>query len=752
MRTQTKNSKLIHFIRTLLLLLLLSGLISACNTEDNFAENQIDKPVQQTEGDMAAIATALVEDDLGEVFLIEEGTSDKKVIIFEETHISRAGQLEIALMLVRLYNDYGMRHIALEGLLEEQGPLDGSWYHQLTDRETLADIAIQTLKEGDISNSEFMALTFPDVTVHDIEIAKEYEFEPEDGAWSASTLYLFQIAAPGLTPDEIEEFNRLIEEDKILEAIEYVIDTDEWSSDHYQQLTDDSTVTPIEVSLDLAIEIENKAAEVGAEIDDELKGNFQEYKKFFEIASQRSDTMVNKTLPLLEKYPDKPIGMIIGAAHTDKVAKLFSQQGIAYAVIRQKALITEEHGELNGDAYDRALQGVSVAEAGQLGALLDSRRKPRTVIERPWYQANAQIRAAIIELVRAVANNANPPFDKEPYDLQTKFAKSDYSNISINWDTFKIHSELEPKEIEFSLEAVIDGNGTTRTVWIRAAQTDEPTGDETNTSLEELLSKLAEQAEREAAVEALQLSLSQALEEAQGEANPRVIETQLSEALDIAKNNALTILEQEISEAIKIVSSKVGGSNYLEELLLKALNDLRNEPTPRELDKTLSQMLEEEGPVNQEVLTDMLEKAQNIGAENLIKILSEAQEKATADPSLEAIKPLLTNAQDYIQTNHFSETAEELLSLALEEVNGEANPTTLGELLSEAFEKATDETLRGKVSEALEETRGEADSEKIAEILTEALNDNPPTVRLTPDVAAKVGDSQKAISTAISKG
>lgn len=747
MRTQTKYLKLNRLIGTLLILVLLSGLIGACSIEDTLAQNQTDKSVQQTDGNMAAIATALVEDDLGEVFLIDEGTTDKKVIIFEETHASRAGQLEIALMLVRLYNDYGMRHIALEGLLEKQGPLDGSWYHQLTDRETLADIAIQTLKEGDISNSEFMALTFSDITVHDTEIAAEYEFEPEDGAWSAPTLYLFQIAALGLTPDEIEEFNRLIEEDKILEAVEYVINTDDWSSSRYQQLTDDSAIViPIEVLLDLAIEIENRAAEVGADIDTELKGNFQEYRKFFEIASQRSDTMVNKTLPLLEKYPDKPIAMIIGAAHTDRVAKLFSQQGVAYAVIRQKALATEEHGELNGDAYDRALQGVSVAEAGQLGALLDSRRKPRTVIERPWFQANAEIRVVTVKLARAIANGAGPPFNKKPYDLQTEFAK--YPHVSVNWDTIKIHNVPEPKEVEFSLNAVIDASGITREIWVRAAQTDEPNGEPTDTSLEELLSELLEQAN----VEALQLSLSKALEEVQGEADPRVIEAQLSEALDIAINSDLASLELQISEAIKVVSSKVGGSNYLEELLLKALNDLRNEPIPRELDKTLSQMLETKGPVNQEILTDALEKAQNIGAENLVKILSEAQEETIAGANLEAIEPLLTNAQDDIRANLISETAEELLSLALEEVKGKADPTTLEELLSEAFEKATDETLKEKMSEALEETRGEADSEKIAEILTEALNGNPPTVRLTPDIAAKFGDSQQAVDTPASEG
>lgn len=56
-----------------------------------------------------------VINDAGAISSSWEGKSGKSIVIFEENHASRVGQAEIALMLTRLHNNYGIDMIALEG-------------------------------------------------------------------------------------------------------------------------------------------------------------------------------------------------------------------------------------------------------------------------------------------------------------------------------------------------------------------------------------------------------------------------------------------------------------------------------------------------------------------------------------------------------------------------------------------------------------------------------------------------------------
>ncbi len=484
MRTQFNSSKFNWSLVALLLLLLFSGPISACGLSAPTATpiaDQTGKAVQDTESEIAKIAADIIDGDLGEISLVGNSVSDKKVIIFEERHNSRAGQLETAIMLVRLYNDYDMRYIALEGALETDGSLDASWYHQLSDSATLADVAVQMLKEGEISNAEFMALALPDVIVQGIEIAKEYKVELGEDTGSAPTLYLFYIALPSLSENDVAELNKLLEADRILEAVEFAISKDPWVQSRYETLTDSAAVVPIEDLIKVLEEIEAKADEVNAEIDADLKANLQDYRRFFEVASSRSDTMVDKTIALLDKHPEAPIGMIIGAAHTARISELLDNEGIAHVVIRQKALITEEPGELGRDAYERKLQALSVDEGEGLGALLDGRKKPPPVLQEEWFPPFAKARVFAIEFARAVAEGAELPFDKPPYDLQTRFGND--PDISINWDSFVI----EEPEVIFSFEVNLGNSQKPKRIWVRAVQTDEPIGSETDTTLEQLL-------------------------------------------------------------------------------------------------------------------------------------------------------------------------------------------------------------------------------------------------------------------------
>jgi aryl-alcohol dehydrogenase-like predicted oxidoreductase len=92
-------------------------------------------------------------------------------------------------------------------------------------------------------------------------------------------------------------------------------------------MNDDSVIRSAEEWVEMLDEIQAKAAEVGVEIEAEVEADLEAYRVFFATASQRSDTMVDYVLNLVETQPGKPVAMIIGAAHTERVAELLEDGG-----------------------------------------------------------------------------------------------------------------------------------------------------------------------------------------------------------------------------------------------------------------------------------------------------------------------------------------------------------------------------------------------------------------------------------------
>ena len=96
---------------------------------------------------------------MGKVMQIVDGDPKRVIFLFEERHDSILGQMEIALMLHRLYEKYGLKHIGLEGHPVEKGPLNLAWAHikpyylpaqKITNRE---DVIATTLKTGEIGSA-----------------------------------------------------------------------------------------------------------------------------------------------------------------------------------------------------------------------------------------------------------------------------------------------------------------------------------------------------------------------------------------------------------------------------------------------------------------------------------------------------------------------------------------------------------------------------------------------------------------------
>jgi hypothetical protein len=51
------------------------------------------------------------------------------VLILDECHTSRVGQLQNAIMLLRLHDQYGLRTIGFEDFVQRAQPLDAGWFH-----------------------------------------------------------------------------------------------------------------------------------------------------------------------------------------------------------------------------------------------------------------------------------------------------------------------------------------------------------------------------------------------------------------------------------------------------------------------------------------------------------------------------------------------------------------------------------------------------------------------------------------------
>jgi hypothetical protein len=142
--------------------------------------------------------------DLGQVQTVVEGDSAGTIFALEERHDSRLVQVEIAMMLNRLYESHGLRTIGLEGLAATES-LDLSWGHWpsayrpdqlITGRE---DVIVQMLRDGEISNAEMIGLIYSDVQIAGIEDAELYSIEMPDGAGTAPSTLLYNIALVGMT-------------------------------------------------------------------------------------------------------------------------------------------------------------------------------------------------------------------------------------------------------------------------------------------------------------------------------------------------------------------------------------------------------------------------------------------------------------------------------------------------------------------------------------------------------------------------
>jgi hypothetical protein len=464
----------------ILSLFVLAGLLSlpACTS----------KPVLTPTSGSSLDIRSMAEDiatDAGQVMQTVGKDPNRVVVIFEEIHDSPAGQVEIAIMLNRLYLQYGLRQIGLEGAFFPKGNLDASWFspsfgagQMIGERQ---DVAVQTLESGEINSAELMALIYPDIIVTGIDDKDLYGVEPEDAAWNAPIFYLMQIAATSMNDEEITNANEMITEagdlnneadelraqgktqeadkktqeavDKYQEAIDYVINTDEWASKKYELYTDEAAIPSCKDELQLLNDIEAKAEEVSASIEAGDKDSMQSLREFYDATCQRDSAMTGHILELLKQNPGIPVAITIGAAHTEGMTRIFSDNGVSFVVIRATSF-NVHNGDLNNSPYTRKMDVKSVDSPGELGFMLDGRKKPQSVIETVWFKSKAGIFLLANRLAHALATGQ--PFSEALDGLSLP------DGVNIDQSTI----EVKDGSVLFMVGAQ-EENGKHINIWVR---------------------------------------------------------------------------------------------------------------------------------------------------------------------------------------------------------------------------------------------------------------------------------------------
>ncbi|MFD2474911.1 hypothetical protein [Amycolatopsis silviterrae] len=428
------------------------------------------------------------------------GTSRPFVIVLDEQHASRVGQVEIAIMLNRLYHQDHLRRLALEGSVVEKKAPDVGWFTSKPDAGTRTAVALQLLREGEVSAADFAAMALPGFIEQPIEKSDQYDVELSTKANQSLTGYLVAIAATTMTSDQNLKANDLLDQKKDEEAIKFIIGTSPWASQRYQVVKRLTPIVTNEEMQRLAAELEQKATEVNADVT-AYRADLQEAKKFFDVTVQRSNAMAENTIKLAADSVGEcaPIAVDIGAAHTTEVADFLRRKNMSYAAVSPASLSTNANsGAITRDALHRKGDGKSVDPAGGVGSFLDGRHKPPPVVDQDWFKEKADLAYASVVLARAAGGGMQPPFGLDEGKLGLGGGAIPPS-IKIDLPSI----QLVPRDDKSGTDVLFKVTMTKQnlTLWMKAGVVAKPTDPSGQESLEAALKRMRDELSKKATPE-----------------------------------------------------------------------------------------------------------------------------------------------------------------------------------------------------------------------------------------------------------
>ncbi len=426
-------------------------------------------PLQaQSAADLKNIAEKVTA-DVATARDVHEGKRGRPVFILEEHHNSRKLQIESAICLVRLHDHAQMRDIALEGYLLEGKPITTTWYAEAAERDFGARVrvAVQLLKEGEISCAEFAVLIYDDCKLYPIDKQAEYTAPPDSKAQNAPKMYLVRLGERNLdetdsrSQEVLRELKVVIDAfkeaekgsdkahtekkraevfAKLNEYYDYVMSKDPWAWKTMQAIRED-TNWMLSERIKLYREIERRALRLKAPLRDEDKEAMRALFAWFESRDRASTTMAVETGRVSDLERPGPVAMILGAAHTKDVVGVFDKQGRPVVTItpnaRSKTVI-----DITMSMYARKGEHLSIYSDGLVKTLIEEfgtgEMKPRPVLMEPWFQAKAELYLLVDRVTHAMFEppgppdgGGGPPFGLNNQDFSGRRVSIDVSRIQI---------------------------------------------------------------------------------------------------------------------------------------------------------------------------------------------------------------------------------------------------------------------------------------------------------------------------------
>jgi hypothetical protein len=407
-----------------------------------------------------------ISSKLGSVQKVSTGGDKGPVFIFEEFHTSVVGQVQIATMLLRLHDKYGVKTIGLEGAFQSSRSLDPNFFHdaKLSDADARESVAVRMLSGGEVSSAEFMTLVFPDVKVYGLELESQYDQAP--GTGGPAITYLLEIAAKSLPPEKESEINTLFEKAKgseeprksqiMTEAYELILNSDPWVHQQYDLLKA-GDVRSTEAEAESLRQIKARASAVSAQIPSGTEAQMDQDIRFYETASQRSETMVERVLHLPTTRRDEPVAMIIGAGHSDKVTQLLREKHASFVLLRPISFNPKGRGSLTIAQFERKAAGNWLDDGAlSVGRILSGRKKPQPVVDLKSAPSFINVNYVAHSLAKAARSGRKLPDD------QIKAQLDGLPGVVIDWSSIR----QDGYDVIFSA-TLTDNQGRPRTVWVR---------------------------------------------------------------------------------------------------------------------------------------------------------------------------------------------------------------------------------------------------------------------------------------------
>jgi hypothetical protein len=372
------------------LLFALTGCSRLGNNNDNAGLREQISSGSQSAEQIARNAAAGV----GTITLSSSGTTGIPVIVLEERHNSRVGQLQHTITLVRLHDKYGLKEIVLEGYLKERPPIDTAWFIKAVREkapEARARVAVQFLKQGEISAAEFMKLVYSDIALLPSETEATYN----------ATL-------PDSTPP-IDYLNKIA-----------VIDRS-WAKERGKPYESSEGILSLtgDEHLRLAKEIKQYAEENSVPITPQEKKAMEQFIEFWEKRMASNTTITDAVAGVPQAQGLSVIAANVGAFHTQGVCELLKKANRPYAAI--KPLYTakdlshpkgENQGDLTDVMFDRKNKKLPVFSQGLSSMIFSEVRaskKPEPILEEPFFKAESWLYGSVTSIANVILGSADPP-------------------------------------------------------------------------------------------------------------------------------------------------------------------------------------------------------------------------------------------------------------------------------------------------------------------------------------------------------